>query len=95
MAETKTSHITTDHDEIRRWAEARGGRPATVRQTESGGEPGVLRIDFNEPDEGLDPISWEDFFRKFEEQKLAFLHQHETAQGGESRFHKFVRRDDA
>jgi hypothetical protein len=30
MAGTK---ITTDHDEIRKWAEERGGRPATVRAT--------------------------------------------------------------
>jgi len=25
--------ITTDHDEIRRWVEARGGKPATVKGT--------------------------------------------------------------
>jgi len=30
MAEAK---FTTDHDEIREWAEARGGRPAAVRKT--------------------------------------------------------------
>ena len=32
------SKTTTDHDEIRRWAEERGGKPATVKGTESGGE---------------------------------------------------------
>ena len=41
-----SSHTTTDHDEIRKWAEARGGKPATVKRTESDGEAGVLRIDF-------------------------------------------------
>src|SRR4051794_34732042 len=46
MAESE-SKTTTDHDEIRRWAEERGGRPATVEGTEGGGEDaGVLRIDF-------------------------------------------------
>jgi hypothetical protein len=30
MAQAK---VTTDHDEIRKWAEARGGRPAAVRST--------------------------------------------------------------
>ena len=32
---------TIDHDEIRKWAEARGGKPATVKRTESDGEVGV------------------------------------------------------
>ena len=32
MASSKT---TTDHDEIRRWAEERGGRPAHVKDTGS------------------------------------------------------------
>ena len=94
MAESKT---TTDHDTIRKWVEARGGRPATVRGTGDGQEPGVLRIDFqegkeDEGDERLEPISWEEFFAKFEAAKLAFLYQEETAAGKLSRFFKFVNR---
>jgi len=89
MSEAKT---TTDHDSIRRWAEQRGGRPATVSATRDGG-PGILRIDFGEPDEGLSPIGWDDFFAKFDREKLAFLHQDETQSGEVSRFHKFVDRD--
>lgn len=83
------SHTTTDHDEIRRWVEARGGKPATVRGTGKD-EPGVLRIDFPErdADDRLEEISWEDFFAKFDEAKLAFLYQ-----AGKSRFCKFVSRD--
>ena len=27
--------ITTNHEEIRKWAEARGGKPATVKRTEN------------------------------------------------------------
>lgn len=79
---------TTDHQEIRNWVEKRGGRPARVKGT---GEPGVLRIDFREPDEDLEEISWEDFFDAFESQSLAFLHQ-DAIDGNESRFNKFVRR---
>jgi hypothetical protein len=86
------STTTTDHDEIRRWAEERGGRPATAKGTESGGEPGVLRFDFNEPEESLEEISWEDFFRKFDDAGLALLYQDETKDGSESRFFKFVSR---
>ena len=86
------AQVTTDHAAIRKWAEARGGRPASVRGTGKG-EAGVLRIDFEpEPAEGLELISWDDFFAKFDEENLGFLHQDKTADGSTSRFHKFVDR---
>lgn len=88
------SVTTTDHDEIRRWAEARDGTPAAVRATESGDDPGVLRIRFrDESADDLDAIGWDEFFAKFDQAGLAFLYQDSTAAGGTSRFHKFVRRD--
>ncbi len=92
---TQESKKTTEHDEIRKWVEARGGVPATVRSTGRKDEPGVLRIQFQEQESGdsLEEISWDDFFEKFEEQKLAFLYQDETKQGKTSRFFKFVNRD--
>lgn len=83
--------MTTDHDEIRRWVEERGGRPARVRDS---GPGGVLRIDFREPEESLEEISWDEFFRVFEESNLAFLHQDEK-DGSKSRFNKLVDRDRA
>jgi hypothetical protein len=85
------SSTTTDHDEIRKWAEARGGRPARVSDTGDAG--GILRIDFQDPDEGLEEIDWETFFDVFEDRGLAFLYQDETAGGETSRFNKFVSRD--
>jgi hypothetical protein len=85
------SRTTTDHDEIRSWAEARGGRPARVADT--GDEGGILRIDFREPDEGLEEIDWDTFFGVFEDRRLAFLFQDETAGGETSRFNRFVSRD--
>jgi hypothetical protein len=89
--------VTTDHDEIRRWVEARGGTPATVKSTHQDGDPGLLRIDFPgySGEDTLEPISWDEFFRKFDEKKLAFLYQDERKSGGESRFHKFVNRETA
>ncbi|WP_461357505.1 hypothetical protein [Bradyrhizobium sp. USDA 4454] len=89
------AHTTTDHNAIRHWAESRQGRPATVEATEEDGHAGILRIDFDPPDEGLDGIGWDEFFRKFDEADLAFLYQDRTKDGKTSRFHKFVRRSSA
>ncbi len=92
MAEAKT---TTDHDEIRRWVESRGGKPARVIETGSNGDPGILRINFDErggdDDTRLEEISWDDWFRAFDENALAFLYQDE----GDSRFNKLVSRENA
>ncbi len=92
--ETKT---TTDHNEIRRWAEARGGKPATVKGTGSSGDPGLLRIDFpgGKGEDTLQEISWDEFFKKFDEKNLAFLYQDRTASGEPSYFFKLVSRDTA
>lgn len=89
--------VTSDHDEIRRWVEERGGHPAAVKSTERNGDPGLLRIDFpGYSGEGeLEPIGWDEFFRKFDEKKLAFLYQDETKGGKESRFAKLVSRETA
>lgn len=88
------AQTTTDHDLIKKWAEARNGCPATVSATAAGGDPGILRIDFpdGDADEGLEEISWSEFFDKFEERKLAFLYQDKTKDGHISRFFKFVER---
>lgn len=85
---------TIDHDEIRAWAEERGGRPVIVAATEDDEGGGLLRIDFGEPNEEFEEIDWERFFEVFEENELALLHQDETASGKPSRFAKFVRRTD-
>jgi hypothetical protein len=89
-----TSKTTRDHDEIRKWAEARGAVPAEVKGTERGNEPGILRFEFpgapNSNDEKLEQISWEDFFRKFDENELEFVYQEKTADGKRSNFNKFV-----
>src|SRR5215218_4569556 len=89
MAEAKT---TTNHDEIRSWVESRGGHPAAVTETGSGSDPGILRINFDEPgggdDDRLEEISWDEWFKAFDENNLAFLYQDE----GDSRFNKLVDR---
>lgn len=91
------ARTTTDHDVIREWVENRNGRPATVQGTGEADAPGVLRILFPGygEDEQLTEISWDEFFQKFEAERLAFLYQEQTADGQTSRFAKFVSRDSA
>jgi hypothetical protein len=91
------SKTTTDHKAIQKWAEERGGHPATVRGTGGDDEAGVLRIDFPgySGKDRLEEISWDEFFEKFDEKGLAFLYQDKTAGGEESRFFKLVSRETA
>jgi hypothetical protein len=89
-----SSKTTTDHDTIKKWVEERGGSPASVKGTAADDEAGVLRIDFPgySGQDRLEHISWDEFFEKFDEKKLAFLYQDEMRDGEESRFFKFVSR---
>lgn len=93
-----SSETTTDHETIRKWAEERQARPATVKGTGDKGGAGVLRLDFNEGknederDSRLEEISWEEFFEKFDESNLAFLYQETLKSGEQSRFFRFVQR---
>lgn len=92
-----TSKTTTNHDEIKRWVEERGGSPAVVKGTEGKRSGGVLRIDYPgfSGEDTLEKISWEEFFETFEEANLAFLYQDETKDGEQSRFSKLIDRDNA
>jgi hypothetical protein len=86
--------MTTDHDFIRRWAEQRRGKPTCVLGTGGGGDAGVLRIDFpGYTGRGkLQPISWDEWFDKFDQQNLALLYQEQTKGGQRSNFNKLVSR---
>lgn len=87
MAEAKQ---TTDHETIRKWVEARGGKPSRVKGTGSHNTLGVLRIDYEgySGEDTLEEISWAEFFDAFEANDLAFLYQDED----DSRFSKFIAR---
>lgn len=82
------SLVTTDHEVIRRWAEARKGVPTTVDGTEHDGHAGVLRFDFpsNGREQRLREISWEEWFRTFDERRLNFIYQEERSDGKQSNF---------
>lgn len=84
---------TTDHDTIRQWAESHGGRPAVVKSTRGRKGVGILRIEFPEAPvsdhEALEVITWEDFFKQFEDAELALVYDEK------SNFNKLIGRDTA
>src|ERR1700761_9553251 len=97
MASKAEANTTTNHEEIRRWAEQRGGQPACVKGTGDEGDVGMLRLDFPgySGEESLQHISWDDWFEKFDERGLAMLYQEQTAVGAQSNFNKLVTRETA
>ena len=94
---TSDSQTTTKHETIKKWAEARDGKPAVVESTtnsDRGG--GLLRINFpGYAEDNLKNISWDEFFEIFDNNNLQFLYQEKTKDGGESKFFKFVAGDNS
>lgn len=94
MATQHGTKRTDNHDTIRRWAEERNARPTRVKRTGSGNDPGILRLDFPgySGEDDLEEISWNEFFRKFDEEGLDFIYQERTESGEVSNFNKLVNR---
>jgi len=85
------SNVTTDHNEIRQWAEERGAQPACVKGTgRKAGDIGMIRLDFPgySGEESLEPI------KAFDDNGLALVYQEETASGQKSNFNKLVKREE-
>lgn len=93
----RKSRVLTDHDEIRSWAEERDAQPSCVRGTGSEEDVGMIRLDFPgySGETSLEPIEWDEWFQKFDENNLALLVEDETARGENSNFNKIVGRETA
>jgi hypothetical protein len=87
-----SAHPLTDHEEIRRWAEARGAQPTCVTGTGGKGDAGMIRLDFPGFSGAgkLQPITWREWFSSFDRGNLALLVQDKTARGQPSNFNKLV-----
>jgi hypothetical protein len=85
------SLVTRNHDVIMKWAEERGAKPATVAGTEHSDRVGVLRFDFPGGDDGgrLQEVSWDEWFRTFDERNLVMLFQENMKAGNQSNFFRF------
>jgi hypothetical protein len=80
MSTTRAMKVTNDVKEIRRWVESKGGRPAHVRGSGRGEDPGVLRIDFPGTVSlgSLERMSWADWAKWFDKKQLALVFQPST-----------------
>lgn len=98
MAKTLTSH-----DDIRQWAEARGGNPMLMETPDGTGSRTLLQLTFGQhaintdgnegPDRvgGFQLVSWDDWFAALEAAKLALRVSDDPAGGSEAEF-EFVER---
>ncbi|RKN39134.1 hypothetical protein [Micromonospora endolithica] len=82
------SLVTTNHDVIRRWAQERNARPATITGTEQDGRAGVLT--FHVPgyreSSRVREITWDEWFRTFDLRKLNLIFQEQLRDGRQSTF---------
>ena len=87
------SATTTDHETIRKWAQKHGGKPAAVARTHDQSDVGIIRIMFpksrQSEHEGLEEISWDEFFDEFDSRGLALVYEENSL------FSKIVSRESA
>jgi len=87
---SKHSVATINHKEIKAWVDDKNGRPAIVKD----GSNGDIQIDFSNNDDGrlLKQISWEEWFKIFEEHAFAFQYtRHNSTTKSES--YRLVKRN--
>ena len=80
------SLVTTHHEVIKQWAEERNATPATVSGTEHDDHLGVLRFDFGGDSKDLQHVSWDEWFKTFDERRLNFIYQEQRTDGTDSNF---------
>jgi hypothetical protein len=79
--------MTRSHEVIQRWAGERGGEPSTVPGAEPADRASVLRLNFpGFGGQSLEPITWDDWFRTFDDRQLVFLFQDRLEDGRQSTF---------
>ena len=93
--------VTVNHNEIKEWAKKYKGKPELLSNTET--ETGAIgiRIDFPgkiddmylSEDHHPKHLSWDDFFKTFEAQSLAFEYEDGKHLDDPSAAYHFIRRD--
>lgn len=87
----RNSHITSDREEIRRWADERDAVPAVRDETE--GDPEYRFFDRGAVDEDYREREWDEFFDEFESREQALVYRDDESEG--VGHHEIVDRDEA
>jgi hypothetical protein len=74
--------MTTDHEEIRAWAEKYAGSPQLLDHPNATADTPGIRLDFPGEDDDVflseetppQDVTWEVFFEHFDQMKLAFMY---------------------
>lgn len=95
-----TKKVTANHDEIRAWAEKHRGRPEAIDDRRAGADRVGIRLDFpgSYGDAAISPrvrrrISWEEFFKRFDELGYAFSYHEPLRQMHPTDAYHFIRRE--
>jgi hypothetical protein len=82
---------TTDPVLIKKWAEVRHASPAVVRRFTGDGTELILSFSFsdNGADEVVHSLSWEEFFEKFNQQRLVFVYDDNDLTQNANRYFTF------
>src|SRR5690606_12525991 len=80
MAE-RTTHYTSNHTEIRRWAKRHGARPGIARDTIASRDLDQLTLVLpgERGEENVEFIDWDEFFRRFDEEEMVFVYEERKA----------------
>jgi hypothetical protein len=92
--------ITLDHVVIQSWAEKHQGIPELIAQRDAGNKVSGLRLDFpgtgddhDLPEtETIENLTWEQFFKEFENLNLAFEYETEAI-SDPSLGYRFIKRE--
>lgn len=77
--------VSVDHETIKKWIIKHKGKPEIIDDPDANGDEIGIRVDFPGPDDDrffdaneIREIPWEEFFKIFEDQQLAFEYEAEV-----------------
>lgn len=94
------SKLTTDHEEIKQWAVNHEAKPEIIDEPDARGDSIGIRLDFpgKKDDRFISKdlyheVSWEEFFKVFDEAGLGFIYEQIETEKDPSMEYRFVRLD--
>lgn len=97
MSQPQGTKVTFDHRTIKQWSEERKAQPVKIKTVDEPIE--ALKVEFPEEHrkhkdgtKEIAHLTWEQFFKEFESENLAFQFLDEDVDGKKSRFYRVIYR---